>query len=177
MTLPSPLRIEPIPGYAPIIGRLVGVLMYARSTTLAAVHGLTMAQLDHLHDAESNSIGALLAHFAAVERSYQILTFEERTLSAEENERFSTALKLGDAGRQSLRGRPLEHYLQELSTVRQATFDGLAARDDAWLERGVSQAPRINAHWAWFHVAEDEINHRGQIRWLRARLPKADVVG
>ena len=22
-----------------------------------------------------------------------------------------------------------------------------------------------------FHVAEDEINHRGQIRWLRARLP------
>lgn len=177
MTLPSPLRIEPIPGYAPIIGRLVGVLMYARSTTLAAVHGLTMAQLDHLHDAESNSIGALLAHFAAVERSYQILTFEERTLSAEENERFSTALKLGDAGRQSLRGRPLEHYLQELSTVRQATFDGLAARDDAWLERSVSQAPRINAHWAWFHVAEDEINHRGQIRWLRARLPKADVVG
>ena len=30
---------------------------------------------------------------------------------------------------------------------------------------------RINAHWAWFHVAEEEINHRGQIRWLRARLP------
>jgi hypothetical protein len=28
----------------------------------------------------------------------------------------------------------------------------------------------LNAHWAWFHVAEDEINHRGQIRWLRARL-------
>jgi hypothetical protein len=26
-------------------------------------------------------------------------------------------------------------------------------------------------HWAWFHVAEDEINHRGQMRWLRARLP------
>jgi hypothetical protein len=47
----------------------------------------------------------------------------------------------------------------------------LAARDDAWLERSVTPAPRINAHWAWFHVAEDEINHRGQIRWLRARLP------
>lgn len=130
-----------------------------------------MAQLDHLHDARSNSIGALLAHFAAVERSYQIMTFEERALSSEESERFSTALKLGDAGRRSLRGHPLEHYLEELSTVRQATLDGLAARDDAWLERSVSVAPRINAHWAWFHVAEDEINHRGQIRWLRARLP------
>jgi hypothetical protein len=48
----------------------------------------------------------------------------------------------------------------------------LLARDDAWLERSVAPAPRINAHWAWFHVAEDETNHRGQIRWLRQRLPK-----
>lgn len=25
--------------------------------------------------------------------------------------------------------------------------------------------------WAWYHVMEDELNHRGQIRWLCARLP------
>ena len=66
MMRPSPLRIEAIPGYSPTIGRLVGMLTYARSTTLAAVDGLTIADLDHLHDAESNSIGALLAHIAAV---------------------------------------------------------------------------------------------------------------
>jgi len=74
-----------------------------------------------------------------------------------------------------LRGCPLEHYLEELTAVRRGTLETLAARDDAWLERTVSQAPRINAHWRWFHVAEDEINHRGQIRWLRARLPKRDI--
>jgi hypothetical protein len=28
----------------------------------------------------------------------------------------------------------------------------------------------MNAHFAWFHAAEDEISHRGQIRWLRKRL-------
>ena len=28
----------------------------------------------------------------------------------------------------------------------------------------------MNAHFAWFHVAEDAISHPGQIRWLRARL-------
>jgi uncharacterized damage-inducible protein DinB len=169
--MPSPLRIEPIAGYSPAIGRLVCMLTYARSTTLAAVQGLTMADLDHLQDAASNSIGALLAHFAAVERSYQVLTFEERLLSPAENELMSTALKLGDNGRRSLRGRPLEHYLDELAAVRRATLESLAVRDDDWLERSVAMAPRINAHWAWFHVAEDEINHRGQIRWLRARLP------
>ena len=169
----SPLRIEPITGYSPTIGRLVGMLTYARSTTLAAVEDLTLAQLDHLHDAESNSIGALLAHLVAAEWSYQVLTFEERLLSPQENEHWSTALKLGAEGRQSLRGYPLEHYLEELAAVRQVSLDTLAARDDGWLEHTVSSAPKLNAHWVWFHVAEHEIGHRGQIRWLRARLPNA----
>lgn len=44
------------------------------------------------------------------------------------------------------------------------TLKGLASRDDAWLDQSLSVAPVLNVHWAWFHVAEDEINHRGQIR-------------
>jgi Protein of unknown function (DUF664) len=169
--LPSPLRIEPIPGYPPAIGRLVCILTYARSTTFAAVEGLTQAELDHLHDPQSNSIGALLAHIAAVERSYQVMTFDDRALSPRENAQWSVALKLGAGGRTALRGYPLGHYLEDLASVRRVTLEGLAERDDAWLERSVSAAPKINVHWAWFHTAEDEISHRGQIRWLRGRLP------
>ena len=138
-------RIEPIPGYTPLIGRLVGMLTYARSTTLAAVEGLTVAELDHLHDPSSNSIGALLAHIIVVERSYQALTFEGRPLSPDEHAHWSVALKLGAAGQQALRGRPLDHYLDELSAVREKTLAGLAARDDAWLEQSVNPAPRMNA--------------------------------
>ena len=174
MIYPSPVRIEAIPGYTPGIGRLVGMLSYARSTTLIAVDGLTVADLDHLQDEQSNSIGALLSHIAAVERSYQVLTFEERLLSAEENALLGIALKLGDEARRVLRGYPLEHYLNALLAVRQETLKALAARDDEWLDRSVAQAPKINAHWAWFHVAEDEINHRGQNRWLRSRLSRRD---
>ena len=151
------------------------MLTYSRSTTVMAVQGLTLAELDHLYDATSNSIGALLAHMVAVERSYQILTFGERLLSPRENQIWAAALKLGAQGQASLRGYPLEHYLEELSMVRKATLDALAARDDAWLERTVIVAPTINAHWAWFHVAEDEVNHRGQIRWLRARLEQSRI--
>ena len=147
------------------------MLAYSRNTTIAAVQGLTSAQLDHLHDAQSNSIGALLAHITAVERSYQVLTFEDRALSDDEEAQWSAALRLGAEGRRALRGRSLDDYLDELGAVRQHTLERLAARDDEWLERTVSAAPRINVHWAWFHVLEDEINHRGQIRWLRARLP------
>ena len=105
---------------------------------MIAVEGLTMPDLDHLHDAESNSIGALLAHITAVERSYQVLTFEERTLTPEENGSLAAALKLGALGRAELRGKPLSHYLDELAAVRAKTLEMLAARDDDWLERSVT---------------------------------------
>jgi uncharacterized damage-inducible protein DinB len=151
----------------------VGILAYARQTTLTAVEGLTMAELDHLHDDSSNSIGALLAHIAAVERGYQHIVFDERPPSAEETAALEPALTLGAEARRLLRGRSLEHYVHELAEARRITLAGLASRDDEWLEQSLRAAPAMNAHWAWFHVAEDEISHRGQIRWLRARLPSA----
>jgi uncharacterized damage-inducible protein DinB len=151
----------------------VGILAYARQTTLTAVEGLTMAELDHLHDDSSNSIGALLAHVAAVERGYQHIVFDERPPSAEETAALEPALTLGAEARRRLRGKSLEHYVHELSEARRVTLAGLAARDDEWFEQSLRAAPAMNAHWAWFHVAEDEINHRGQIRWLRTRLPSA----
>jgi hypothetical protein len=99
------------------------------------------------------------------------MTFEDRALSAEENGRWSVALTLGMNAEKLLRGYALDHYLDDLKSGCQVTLEGLAARDDEWLERSVTPAPKINVHWAWFHAAEDEINHRGQIRWLRKRLP------
>jgi uncharacterized damage-inducible protein DinB len=164
-------RILPLPGYTPTIGRLVAMLTYARDTTLAAVNGLAREQLDHLHDVRSNTIGALLAHIAAVERGYQVVTFEEREPTASETTAWSAALELGDQGRREIRGHELQFYTDELMRTRGVTLAALALRDDAWLESPLAIAPNLNAHWAWFHVAEDEINHRGQIRWLRARLP------
>lgn len=88
------------------------MLMYARSTTRAAVEGLGVEELDHRHDSQSNSIGSLLAHIAAVERSYQVMTFESRPLSPAENALWSAALKLGVEGRRALRGHSL-HYRPE----------------------------------------------------------------
>ena len=165
-------RILPLSGYTPTIGRLVAMLSYVRHTTLKAVEGLTREQLDHQHDDRSNSIGALLAHIAAVDRGYHLVTFEEREPTAAEQDRWSGALKLGDQARREIRSRELQLYLNELQQAREATLKALAARDDAWLEAPLRIAPTLNAHWAWFHVAEEEINHRGQIRWLRARLPE-----
>ena len=54
----------------PTVGHLVAMLSCARETTLKAVAGLMREQLDHLRDEGSNSIGALLAHVAVVDRLY-----------------------------------------------------------------------------------------------------------
>lgn len=63
---------------SPRIGSLTAMLRYGRHTTLGEVRGLSQAQLDHLHDSESNSIGALLHHIASIEWVYQLITFEGR---------------------------------------------------------------------------------------------------
>lgn len=165
-------QILPLRGYTPTVGRLVAMLSYAREATWRAVEGLSGEQLDRLHDSSSNSIGALLAHVAAVERGYQVVTFESRAPTAAEHAAWSPALTLGEKARREIRGHELQFYLDDLRRTREATLAALAGKDDAWLEAPLSVAPNLNAHWAWFHVAEEEISHRGQIRWLRARLPQ-----
>jgi uncharacterized damage-inducible protein DinB len=164
------MLIEPLPGYTPTIGRLVSMLTYVRQGLVKNVSGLSGEDLDHLHDARANSIGALLAHAAAVERWYQVLTFDDRRPSDEEEAAWAAGLNLGQQARTEIRGHDLQFYLDDLASTRAATLRALASRDDAWLERPLRALPEMNAHWAWFHVAEDEVSHRGQIRWLRPRL-------
>ncbi|MEO8336622.1 MAG: DUF664 domain-containing protein [bacterium] len=165
------VRIEPAAGFAPQIGRMVCMLTDVRNGTLASVDGLSMKQLDHLHDAGSNSIGSLLAHVAAVERIYHVVCFEERHPTADEEAQVGDAFSLGAGARRTLCGRTLDHYVDELAAIRRVTLDRLAQRDDEWLERSLAHVPEMNACWAWFHVIEDEIGHRGQIRWPRSRIP------
>ena len=175
MQLPDSFIIGPTPGYSPAIGRLVAMMGFARFATLRAAAGLTTAQLDHLQDASSNSIGALLAHIAAVEVAYQRITFEGRGLSLPaHDEEWAIALQLGDRAREVLREQPLEHYVSALEQVRTFTLGELARLDDRWLdETTVWNGRQANNYFKWFHVFEDELNHRGQIRWLRQRLPAA----
>src|ERR1700733_6469606 len=70
--------IGPKPGYTPQIGTLVSMLTYIQSAVTSSVKALTMADLDHLFDANANTIGALLLHLAATETYYGMNTFEKK---------------------------------------------------------------------------------------------------
>jgi uncharacterized damage-inducible protein DinB len=166
--------IGDIPGFTPQIARLVSMMNYVRSTTLQAVAGLGLEELDYLHDPQSNSIGALLSHIAAAEAGYQAATFNARDLTADERAQWGAAIDLGETARDEIRGYALDHYLGRLSEVRAKTLAELGQRDDRWLEDETTfgNGQRVNNYFKWFHVIGHEINHRGQIRWLRSRATK-----
>src|ERR1043166_52122 len=119
---PGPNIIGPRKPYSPHIGTLVSMLNWMRKIILEPVQGLTVAQLDYLHDEKANTIGALLFHLAAIERIYQLNTFEGRKLGDLDEatkKRFGAAARLGDAARKEIKGNKLGYYLDILKEVRE----------------------------------------------------------
>jgi uncharacterized damage-inducible protein DinB len=163
--------ITEVEGYTPQIGRLLSMMNYARHSTLESVKDISISQLDHLHDSDSNSIGALLFHIAAVEFAYRTWTFDERDLNYEERLFWEPGMKLSDMGRDRIKGNDLNYYLNILIDERIKTLEAFRNKEDSWLdiEKPFNNRPSNN-HFRWFHVFEDEINHRGQIRWIIKRI-------
>lgn len=81
-------------------------------------------------------------------------------------------MELGDKAREVIRNHSIEYFLDKLSEVRDYTLTYLKSKDDKWLfeenkwDNGIS----YNNYYLWFHVMEDEINHRGQIRKIKRLL-------
>lgn len=168
--------IGPKKGFTPQIGTLVSMMNWMRAEILLPVQGLSIEDLDYLHDNQANSIGAMLWHLAATERFYQIHTFEGRKWGTWEKQdvlNWDIASNLGDKARKTIKGHNLEFYLQKLNSVRKHTLEKLKKLDDNWLmqvDKDWYWGP-TNNYCKWFHVCEHESNHNGQIKFLVNRLP------
>jgi uncharacterized damage-inducible protein DinB len=171
------LVIGPMEGYSPLIGTLVSMLNYNRQTVIDAVESLTKEQLDYLHDDKANTIGALVLHLGATDKFYQINSFEGRQdFTNAEKRIWDVPMNLGEQARATIKGHDAAYYLDIIGEVRQQTLEQLKKKDDAWLlalDPVWSKQRPVNTYWKWFHVCEHEANHRGQIVWLRGRLPGA----
>ncbi|QIE38275.1 DinB family protein [Bacillus tropicus] len=169
--------IDKIDGLHPEFSKLVSMMNYARYTTMQAVEDLTMEELDYLYDEEANSIGMLLYHMAAVEFYYQIHTFEDREPTEAELERWLPAIELGDLGREKIKGNSIGFYINTLQEVRSKTIETFQSFPDGWLFKTTDfwYDKQANNYFKWFHVFEDEINHRGQIRLIK-KMQKAHSI-
>lgn len=168
--------LGPREGFSPQVGTLLSMMTWMRRVILYPVTGMTVEQLDYVHDAKSNSIGAMLLHLAATERFYQVHTFEGKKWgdwSETDIKRFDTAMRLGEDARKTLKGHNLDFYLDTLKEVRENTIAEFKKRDDTWLMAVDKDWPwgPTNNYCKWFHVCEHESNHNGQIKWIKSRLP------
>ncbi|MCA0988550.1 DinB family protein [Guptibacillus algicola] len=164
--------IEDIEGFSSEVSRLVSMMNYTRHTTEEAIRGLTTEQLDFHIDNESNSIAMLLQHIVSLEKAFQIMTFEQRELTDAEWEKLGVAIELGERAKDKIRGRDLDYYWSEMSLVRENTLQELQKKDDDWLDviTPYGWDEKANHYFKWFHVMEDELSHRGQIRMIRKRI-------
>lgn len=160
--------IHPTPGFSAQVGHLVAMMEQTRSRTIDVVQDLTVEQFDYLHDEQSNSIGALLLHIAAVEVLQQTWSFDNRSLDERDHQTWRVALELGENARKEICGHTAAVYIDRLRAVRARTIEELRRRDDKWLYEEIPSRS-MNQYFRWFHVLEDEISHRGQIKWLLRR--------
>ncbi|MGH1324810.1 DinB family protein [Bacillus pretiosus] len=164
-------RIRSMDGYTKNIGELVSMLEHTRAVTLQEINDLSVEQVDFIMMSGGNSIGALLKHIAAIEKTHQLISFQERDFTKEELEIWEDALYLGKAGR-TIRGNEIQYYIQILQSVREESLKYLNEQNDQWLmsERKWPNGVAYNQHYLWFHVLEDEISHRGQIRMMKNKM-------
>lgn len=154
--------IEAPRGYDTQIGNMVSMLEDLKGRVTRSVYRLSQEETDFLLDEEANRIGAMILHLAATEKYYQLYTFENRSLNAEESAQWDIAQNLGAKAREELKGKPISHYLNIWDEVRQETLRLLKTKDDIWFAKQVPNSS-MNNHWAWYHVMEHQANHMGQI--------------
>lgn len=168
--------IGPRPGFTPEIGTLTSMLAFTRIQVLHNVKGMSQQDLDFLLDGKANTIGALLLHLAATETYYGMNSFggmKWDSWSDEVKKKWDLPMNLGEPARKAIKGNSLDYYLNILHETREKNLAEFRKRDDKWLTLVDKEMNGINNYGKWFHVAEHESNHDGQIKFLKSRLPGA----
>jgi uncharacterized damage-inducible protein DinB len=167
--------IGPKPGFTPEIGTLTSMLAFTRMQVLASTKGMSQADLDFLVDSKANTIGALLNHLAATDAYYHLNSFggmKWNSWSDDIKKKWDVPMNLGEPARKAIKGNSLDYYLNLLHETREKTLAELKKRDDKWLT-AIDTEMGMNNYGKWFHVAEHESNHNGQIKFLKSRVPGA----
>lgn len=152
------------------IDYLLGIIEDARATTLQRVENLSTEEL-HWQFAEGwNTIGALLAHIIAGEHVFRVEFIERRKLTEEESALWEPGMEMGKCIPQLITGQPVAHYMEQLRESRKLMVQAIKGLSkEAFFEKRDDYNPKTGANLAWilYHMAEDEVHHRGQVSILR----------
>ncbi|MEO6631903.1 MAG: DinB family protein [Mucilaginibacter sp.] len=147
-----------------------GILQDTRTTTILSLKELSVEELDWQYKEGWNTIGALLSHIVGIETYFRIEFVEGRKLTDEENERWTPALDMGVHLPKLIKQQPVEDYIAQLTESRELMLDSLTELTHEDFTRRIDDyddETGCNLAWVLYHMAEDEIYHRGQISIIR----------
>jgi uncharacterized damage-inducible protein DinB len=167
------LAVDGVPGYEPEIGRMVWMLEDTRQLTKAGLVGLADDQLDwtpaSAANSESNSIGALLYHIAAIEADWlYVEVLEAKVFPPELTNLFPDDIRDDEGHLAVAHGGGLEAHLLRLDAVRDrllAAFRGMSLTEFR-RERNLPHYT-VTPEWVLHHLIQHEVEHRGEIGMLR----------
>jgi len=147
-----------------------GILEDTRTTTILSLKNLSINELDWQYQEGWNTIGALLFHIVGIETYFRIEFVEGRKLTDAENDKLLPALDMGIYLPKLIRQQPLEEYIKQLNASRELMLNALAKLTHDDFTRRIDdydEETGCNLAWVLYHMAEDEIYHRGQISIIR----------
>jgi uncharacterized damage-inducible protein DinB len=154
---------------------LIGVMIDARITTLQRVDDISTEELHWQFDAGWNTIGALLSHIIAAEYYFRIEFIEGRHLNEEEKKVIMPGLEMGKFIPQLITTDSIDKYIERLAVSRAKMFTQIKQLNTIEFHKkrdGYHPETGYNLAWALYHLAEDEVHHRGQITIIRKLYQK-----
>lgn len=159
--------------YSYRLGYVVSEMISVRNETFRLTQNLSIRNLDYNFDDQSNSIGTLLLHIAALELKFQLNHFLKRSFSEEEIIKFGGGFPF-NMNKKLINNNSLEYYFNTLKEVRMITLKEMKKLSDKWLEEKLissNQQSLGNHHYLLKHIIHDELCHQGQIKLILKRLP------
>jgi uncharacterized damage-inducible protein DinB len=168
------LSAEALSGYVPEIGRWLWALEDTRQRTLQSLEGMEPAAIDWTDSPESDTIGTLLYHIAAIEVDWLYADILEQGFPPEVKALFPYDVRDEQGRLKPVQGFGLEEHLDRLAATRAlllASFRGITVQEYRRLRflAGYDVTPE----WVLHHLMQHEAEHRGQIAELRARAERA----
>jgi uncharacterized damage-inducible protein DinB len=152
------------------IDYLLGIIEDARMTTIQRIENISIDELHWQYENNWNSIGVLLSHIIAAEHFFRIQFIEERELTKQEKEEYLPGLEMGKYIPQLMSNQSINEYITQLENSRLKLIEQIQKLDVTKFHKkreGYNPKTGHNLAWTLYHLAEDEVHHRGQISILR----------
>lgn len=152
------------------IDYLLGILEDARVVTLNRITDLPKEMLHWQYQEGWNTIGVLLSHIIACEHYFRIEFVEGRSLTKKENNAYLPGVEMGEHIPKLITNQGVEEYIAQLAESRSKLLAQIHKLDTEEFHKkreGYHPETGFNLAWALYHLAEDEVHHRGQISILK----------